>query len=450
MKLFRYLFTIMMVFTIFSNPTQVFADPSLESRLAELEQAVAILKRQLEIEKEDKAKKAAEIPLVTASTKDGFSIKSPDDSFKLRVRGLLQADARFIADDKKDLGYTDSFLVRRARPIFEGTVAKDFDFYLMPDFGSGQQQLVDGYIEYKYFPKAKFRAGKFKAPFALERLQSDAVGAFTELGLTGNLGPNRDVGVQLSGDIFNETLSYAVGAFNGTSDAGSSDTDTNNDKEVVGRLFAHPFKNGDSFFKGLGVGGAISYGHKEGSSLPTYRSAGQAAIFNYASGVTADGEHLRFSPQAYFYHDSFGVLGEYISSEQAVTRVQSNRTFSEDFTNTAWQVVGTYVLTGENASYRGITPLKPFNLAEGNWGALELVGRYEHLKIDDEAFKNGFASLTTAISTADAWGLGLNWWLNKNVKVALGFEQTKFENGNVSREDRKPENAVLTRFQVSY
>src|SRR5690349_7911575 len=102
---------------------------ALLKRLESLEQEVAILKRQIENNKEDAVTKAKDTPVVTASSKDGFSIKSADDAFKLKIRGLVQADARIFTDNHKDLaGTTDTFLIRRARPIFEGTVAKNFDF----------------------------------------------------------------------------------------------------------------------------------------------------------------------------------------------------------------------------------------------------------------------------------------------------------------------------------
>ena len=54
----------------------VFADSkSLEDRLVDLEQQVGILKRQLELKKEDEDKAKKETPVITASSKDGFSIK---------------------------------------------------------------------------------------------------------------------------------------------------------------------------------------------------------------------------------------------------------------------------------------------------------------------------------------------------------------------------------------
>ncbi len=440
-----------------SSISPVFADSTaLEQRLAELEQQMAILKRQIEVDKEESAKKAPETPVITASAKDGFSIKSPDESFKLKLRGLVQADARVFTGNSKDLtGTTDNFLVRRARPIFEGTVGKNWDFYLMPDLAvnattSANAQLVDAYVDFKLWPSLKIRGGKFKAPLGLERLQSDAVANFIETGLPSNLVPNRDVGFQVFGDLFGDTTNYAVGIFNGGADLASVDAaDNNNDKDVIGRVFVQPFKNhGPEVLKGLGTGIAGSYGHKEGSSVPTYRSPGQASVFTYSgTGLVADGAHTRVSPQFYYYNGGFGLLGEYVKSSQEFTR---GTNIHDTFTNQAWQLSGNYVLTGELASFKGITPRNNFDLQKGTWGAFEVVGRYGQLRLDDSIFDRGFASATTAVSKEEAWAAGLNWYPHKNVRLSVDYEQTHFKQGAAATENRPTENIVFTRLQLSY
>lgn len=453
MKIFKFTLAIAIALTLIHSKTS-FADVAqLEERLNQLEQEVAILKRQLELAKEDEIKKKTETPIITASSKDGFSIKSPDDGFKLRIRGLLQADGRFFTDNEKDNSTTDTFTVRRARPIFEGTVGKMFDFYLMPDFGSGASTLVDAFGEFKFAPALKFRGGKFKAPVGLERLQSDAVANFVEIGLPSNLLPNREVGFQLSGDLFKDSLYYAVGIFNGTADLASStnqDTDNNSDKDLVARVFAHPFKNfGPESLQGFGLGIAGSYGHKEGGTVPTYKSAGQANIFSYSS-TTADGEHVRVSPQAYFYKGSLGLLGEYALSNQKVVRTSGTSPIRGTFANTGWQIAGNYILTGELASYKGFTPRTNFDWPNKTWGAFEVVGRYGQLDIDDSIFDNGFASLSSSVTEAVEFGLGLNWYPHKNVRLSLDYLQTEFNGGAAGGADRDTENVILSRFQVTY
>src|SRR4029077_17179777 len=100
---------------------------------------------------------------------------------------------------------------------------------------------------------------------------------------------------------------------------------------------------------------------------------GQATFFQYsgatAAGVTpaktavfAKGGHTRYSPQFYEYWGPFGLLGEYVISEQAVGRntLDANgkvTSVSEaTLSNDAWQIAASWVITGEAASYKGVMP----------------------------------------------------------------------------------------------
>ncbi len=161
----------------------------------------------------------------------------------------------------------------------------------------------------------------------------------------------------------------------------------------------------------------------------------------------SDGEQIRVSPQAYFYKRSLGLLGEYVQSPQELTRGAG---IHDAFTNKAWQISGNYVLTGELASYKGITPRNNFNLGKGTWGAFELVGRYGVLDVDNKIFDNGFGSLNRAISKEEAWGVGLNWYPSRNVRFGINYEQTEFDRGAAGGQDRPTENIVFSRLQLAY
>jgi phosphate-selective porin OprO/OprP len=417
-----------------------------------LDQKVRILERRWELDQEQAAAKAKEAPTITAG-RDGFSLRAADNSYQLRIRGYTQADGRFFADDK-ERALNDTFLLRRVRPILEGTVGKFFDFRIMTDFGGGTATVQDAYLDIRPWSWAKLRAGKYKPPVGLERLQSGSELLFVERGLPTNLVPNRDVGVQIFGDVADGAGSYALGAFNGVADGGSGDLDNSDSKEFAGRLFAHPFKNSSiEILQGLGIGLAGTYGDQRGNTgntaLPTLRTQGQATFFSYrsdgaAAGTTiANGIHSRFSPQGYYYYGPFGLLGEYVKSYQRVRR----GTQAETLQNHAWQIALSYVLTGENASFRSVSPAQSFDLTKGTWGAFEVAARYGELRVDRDAFPF-FADPTRSARIADSWGLGLNWYLNRNVKFQLNYEQTDFTGG--TQGERPKERAILSRFQLAF
>src|SRR5262245_30194370 len=177
---------------------------------------------------------------VLAGWKDGFFLESPNGDFKLKVRGYLQTDARVFPLEEGDTG-TDSIFLRRVRPIFEGTVYKYFDFRIMPDFGQGQTVLQDAYARINYFPYAQVQAGKYKSPLSLERLQSGSELTFIERSISsGNIAPNRDIGITLGGSFLDDKVSYMVGVFNGSIDGGLNDGDVTSDKDIQGRVFVEP------------------------------------------------------------------------------------------------------------------------------------------------------------------------------------------------------------------
>jgi phosphate-selective porin OprO/OprP len=323
----------------------------------------------------------------------------------------------------------------------------------MPDFGGSSPTLYDAYWEGKFVPEFTVRAGKFKPPVGLERLQSATDVTFAERGLPSNLVPNRDVGLQLAGDFSDGLLAYQVGVFNGVADLANGGDELSDAKDFVGRVFVQPFQTGS--FRPLGIGFAASTGLERGnitaSGLPSYRSPGQQTIFRYTSSTTtpagnvyADGTRLRLSPQGYYYTGPLGILGEYVISRNEVTKAG----VTTELEHTSWQASGSFFLTGEKNSFRSPAPRRPFDLREGGFGAIELIARYGELHLDDASFPT-YASLSSSVNDAKAWGIGLNWHFTRGVKVSVDYERTTYT-GGAATGDREPENALITRFQTSF
>ncbi|MEP6688852.1 MAG: porin, partial [Gemmatimonadales bacterium] len=349
--------------------------------MEELDQKIRVLERLRELAGDSTAAAAKDKVSATASSKDGFSIKSADGKFSLKFRGLVQADARFFLSDSA-IPVTNNFFVRRARPILDLVVGKYLEARLQPDFGQGTAVLFDAYSDVKISPAFAVRVGKFKPSVDLERLQSASDIVFAERALATNLAPNRDIGLQLSGELSSGELAWQAGVFNGVPDLGNGEGDVSDAKDFVGRVFLQPFKTGSLAGLGLGVAGStgIERGTTAAPALASYRTAGQQTWFRYASSTTtpttnvfADGRRSRLAPQAYFYAGPLGLHGEYIQSYQTVNR---NTFATVKLKHTAWQATGSYFLTGEKNSFRSATPKKAFDPKAGTFGALELAARY--------------------------------------------------------------------------
>lgn len=390
----------------------------------------------------------------------GFFIRDEKGEWLLRIGSYLQVDARFFPGDSSSLD-PDQFLIRRARLYFEGSLGPWVDFKLQEDFAT-TATLFDAYADVKPFGRwARIRVGKFKTPVGLERLQSATVLPLVERGQPTNLVPIRGLGAEVWASYLDGTFGYELGAFDEAPDLSNVTGQAFDDFNFFGRVYSQPFaRSGIAWISGLGVGMAGSYGRENGTfasnNLPVYRSFGQAAIFTYVQGATlpttaiADGIASRWNPQASWYAGPFGVEFEYVSSRTPVTLGDVNDTLN----NQAWAVTASYALTGEAESWRGIVPNEPFEpIASGipgRWGAFEIVGRIDGMRIDPDAFRLGFADPGRSIRRDFGFGGGVNWVWSRNVRFSLDYYHTDFKGGwNRDTWNRPTEDAVIGRFQFA-
>ena len=386
---------------------------------------------------------------VTAGWSEGFFIQSGDGDYRLQFGVLLHADGRFALGEVPDsIAVRDMFLIRRARTSVRGRLARRFEFALNPDFAGGILVVQDAYLDTLFSPAFRIRVGKSKTPFGLERLQAVSAMLFFERGLPSAIVPNRDVGVQVMGELSGGVISYTAGVLNGVTDGASAaaDTDTNDGKDLAGRVAVRPFaRDRASSLRGLVLAVAGTWGTQGGTSaLPTFRTADlQQPFFSY-SGAAADGGRTRFSPQVSYYHKAFAALGEYVQSE---LRVRKGDVLA-DVDHDAWQVAASWVLTGEAATDAspGVRPRANFDFGAGHLGAFQIAARYHVLTVDEEAFALNLASAGSS-EKAEAFTVGLNWYLTPNVRYVVNYERTVFDDGRDGA--RLPENALVFRMQLA-
>ncbi len=425
----------------------------LKAQIEELDQKLRGVGRKQEIASEEAAARQKMTPVLTASEK-GLGLKSADGQFEYKLRGLIQLDYRDFGGDAFP-NAIDGFTARRIRPTFEGTLFGKHGFRFTPEFGENKSAVVDAYLDLMLDRSFQLRLGKFKPFVGLERLQSGADLKFIERGyVSNNLLPNRDLGVSLYGDLFGKKLNYAVGVFNGVTDGGETTTaqDVNSSKEFTARLFATPFLGTDSALQGLGFGIAATTGDSNLSSpasgsavgVPGYKTPGQANnFFTYANRVASNGKRQRWSPQAYFYRGPFGLIAEYAEVSQDLVNAAVDQTTAR---NSAWQLGGSWLLTGEDASFRGVKPYSPFSLGDdGGWGAFELAARYQENRID-EGLPTSFRGTAYALQ-AKSTAVGLNWYLNESSKFMVNYERTRLEGGTLAG---KTEDFLVARYQHAF
>ena len=367
-----------------------------------------------------------------------FLVQSPDGQNTLQIDVLAHIDGRFAVSDEPT-GTTDAFTVRRLRPILQGRLLGRFEFFFNPDFGGGTAVVQDAYFDTVFSTAFRVRLGKSKTPVGLERMILANSLVFVERAFPTTLTPNRDIGVQVLGDIAGTTLSYHASVQNGATDGASVDSDSNDNKEMALRLTFRPFSGRSaSRLRGLG----LAFGASTGTiaELPVLRTTTLFQPFLSYAGATADGRRSRTSPQAFLYRGPFSTFAEYVESSQPIRRGAANA----DISHRAWQIAASYVLTGEIVTERGVRPRNNFDFGGGHVGAIQVAARYHALSVDDEAIELGLATPGSS-SSAEAFTVGVNWYLNPFIKYVLNFERTTFDD-----RPRPAENAIVLRGQLFF
>jgi phosphate-selective porin OprO and OprP len=379
--------------------------------------------------------------------RDGLWFSTSNKHTQLHIHGYVQAENRMFSANTHG-ERLDTFLFRRIRPLFEGTLFNEVDFRVMPDFGQNNPQIQEAFLEWKTLSFAKLRVGKFKEPIGLEVLRQDRDLTFVERSLASDLVPLRYIGAQLSGAVLSNSITYEAGYFDGSND-GSNGVFTQwaRGNEGAVRAFLHPFaKSGIEAIQHFGIGIGGSAGDQHGT-IAGLKTIGQTTFFKYSSNAVADGQHNRLAPQAYYYGGRFGLMGEYVISSQEVL----NNRITGRVRNEAWQVEGSVLLTGEKNGYAGVRARNPFEPARGfdHFGALELAFRYSQVRIDGNAFPL-FANAATAAQIAGETGIGLNWYLTRYVKLQTDYEHTGFRMASGSATPLHSENLLLSQIQMAF
>jgi phosphate-selective porin OprO/OprP len=440
----------------------------LREQIRLLDQKLRTLERKQEL-RDEAAAAAPKPPAVTASA-GGFGITSGDKAFDLRLRALVQFDARFFLDDGAP--NRDQFLLRRVRTPFTGTVGGIYDFNITPELGTGTNTtttvaLWDAFLAARFSPAFSVRAGKFPSAVGLE---PGANRHFIESPFVNSLLPNRDLGVEIFGTLFDGVLDYRLGVVTGvpnnTTNFGGASPDLNDgDRTIVGRLTLNPFKSfKDSSIAKISLGLGFSHGNEQGlaganlsNGLSNISSQGQQAIFSYGSVLYAAGSHTRISPSVEWYPGTpFSAVAEYALERQEIAVDATG--LEREFENTAWRATIGYVLTGEEATKSGVTPKKSFSVADGTWGAFEFVARISGLDLDEDLTRPialGGAGLNrnNNVTSALAYGIGLNWYLSRNARFLINLENTEYDGAKTPTAAvgaRDDEFALFTRAQLSF
>jgi len=348
----------------------------------------------------------------------GFYVRSKDGSFIFRPFGLIHTDFRVIqsgtqinTDDKQ----ASTFLTRRLRLGFEGQLYGKIDYDLETNVGSSGAELIFAWMNFGYIPNAQVRIGQFKEPFSSEVLLPEKYLDFIERSIVATVvSPAEDIGVMVHnfGSPLGGIFEYGLGIFNGH---GGSVKTTDKTFEYVGRIAFYPFVTSSfEWLKNARFAGYVLYegNRPEGVDLRPRTPLG----FEFFPRIATKGTRLAMGGDFQWIHGPFSISADYIRN------VEKQALSTLDAVIQGWDVDITYLITGED---------KIRAMESG----FEVAARIEKLRVDAGSLVNviGFYDesgnpVSIERNQVTTMTLGINYYLNYNVKFQLNFQNDWFGN----------------------
>src|SRR4051812_35811094 len=243
-----------------------------------------------------------------ASGEHGFGIVSQDGANALAIHWLVQSDyATFLSDKPPGVRSRDTFAIGFAGLQLDAQLASMFHSSVLVDFSQSRLTLLDAFIDARFGKELIVRIGKFPTPLNEERVTPKILLPWIGIGVASMLIPARELGVQVLGDIGDGVCQYNAAVVNGSWAGTLSDNDPDTSKDVIARVFVHPFKKaGVAPLEKLGIGVGASFGGRSGTpaapETSILRTYGNATYFAYPNdgtptgSVVANGRVTRLAP----------------------------------------------------------------------------------------------------------------------------------------------------------
>ncbi len=402
----------------------------------------------------------------------GLRFTSDDDEFQLVFHDLTQAEFRNFPTAGNQSPLHTQFFIPRQRWYFTGRATQDVEFYTVINRGYGSLDLLDAFLDLKYFfgPKAVLRVGRTKTPVSYEYYQiaeGDLIAPERSI-YTGNLSGNRQNGIMEHGRILDERAEYAVGVFNGPR---RSFQDFNNDKDIFVFFNIRPFQNSERL-KALNVmnfGGEYNFGTQNDPLQPNiFTTANDQSsttsdvvveslssnFFKFNNNVIENGTLQHHAVWIAWYYKSFNLLVQHDGGFQDyATSTSGPRTHVPQ---TGYFAQAYYFLTGEQIKRRvDVKPKRNFTIRNCRItgpGAIELHARYAYFNIGRDVFSAGLADPNLWTNQVEATDIGVNWYPNQYTKIYFDWQHSVFGNTvfNGPCAFKKEGNLVWLRFQLFF
>jgi phosphate-selective porin OprO/OprP len=375
-----------------------------------------------------------------------FFWETPDGAQRFTIGGIFQMHGDFYERDLE--GRASEFDVRRMRFELGGRFNRRFEFNVEPNFTAGEVELEEAWVGATLGDDGPLLLfGRMKEPFMLEEMSSRKGVEFVNFSTLNQFVPAEDHGITVLGKTPAERFEYGLAYYNG-----SGGRDLNSDKDVAARLVVHPWaQSPDARLSGLQFGGAITFGDADadvgGEELKT---EAKAPFLRFEPGSFLNGERVRLGAELAWFRGPFGIRAEAIEIREEVAGPLGAATNSTD----GWYAQATYILTGEEKSFRPVNPARPFVSADGSRagpGAFELAARYSQLDLDRDLVRTGLVQAAAFPGKVPSLDFGVNWYPMANSVVKLHWLHTIYDKDIlIDGQSRGSEDALLLQLQFHF
>jgi len=381
------------------------------------------------------------IPDVSDKSLDTMKVEDEHDRFQIKFGlALLAGDYTSFkqdAESKAQVGnQRDEFEARSLRLMARGyfELFRKWNYVLSYEYKGFDQtsasdwNVTDAKLSTELGPRwGTLTLGKIKEPYAYEMV-GDAANLPQNERLLSPFFRSRNVGVQFSNTVFDQRATWAVGWYNDWWTTSTAYADSGND--FVARVTALPIWSEDGSIY-LHLAASVRYYGAVGDQL-RYRGrpASNVADYYVDSGNVAGDHAWHTGLEALWNVGGYSVLAEYVQANLS-TRDGSNPMLN------GYYFTGSWVLSGENRPYDKKAGYARRILPQGRWGAVELIGRYGRVDLDDRTVHGG---------TMDGWWAGVNWWATRRLKMSVGYGDIDLDRFAVQGNTR----TLLSRVQWIY
>ncbi len=355
----------------------------------------------------------------------GLEYRSADGAFRLELGGRLHLDAASVDDGAVT---TEDAEVRRGRLELSLRFGDKWRARIDREFASGGGWR-NVWLRYDVNDRLNVKAGNFIAPFSMEDVGSSNNTMFMERSLSQALSPGFGVGVGVTYEGKQFTLS---GGYFGDALDVEDNIQASKGTGFAGRATWSPLekRNGTLHF---GAGAEMREfdagdvrrisSTPEASLAPTVVSTGGIANLDTAAS---------YNLEAAYSGGGFLLAGQLISTKLS-------RTIGQDVELDGGYAQLGWILTGERYEYADGSGTFSVPDKIRGWGAVELAARYSVLDLTDIGASGAKATDVTA---------GVNWYVTRNVRLAANYVHSDVE-GVVATLDRKVD-VVEMRAQLSF